>query len=494
MPPSKTNQLTPKQLADFRKGPKANIVIGPDDNRYIGLESASVNLLAHFSPVARKKLIEERATVLTIPDGSKNAIRWIYKYMQAGERDPMDTDTFEALNSDALITMYKHCELLEYDSLKKRIFNRLKSKFYHSLPTIDEIKQYQNAIPALYDCVIRCIVDEMARPWTCDYEPYQELANTNEAFGKALDGALQKYIASRVKVSEDYYRTTKDRRVIWAINYIEDIRAGRRPYIKFADRSSNMLSWKPQQKGKGASGLFNNVKADANGIAGNIPALAAKQDKKYVSKTYTPFTCHKCGDEGHIARNCTTATAAESVTGTAFTYKKPSQRLGPICYTCKGTGHLSRNCPAEQSAAKPAIITGLLSKATDKRPQPVCYECGEEGHIARNCPEEKPQSERSKAKSQQPFICYNCGGEGHMARECTEDVPSSELADLSFSAFPALPPTKTSTSGGKMVNGLRPALGPARAAAAADLGVNQANAIDESEEGEGSNSPDHEVR
>ncbi|KAI4641115.1 hypothetical protein J4E93_007993 [Alternaria ventricosa] len=483
MPPPKTNQLTPKQLADFRKGPKANIVIGPDNNRYIGLESASVNLLAHFSPVARKKLIEERATVLTIPNGSKDAIRWIYKYIQAGERDPIDTSTFEALNSDALIVMYKHCEFLEYDSLKKRIFGRLKSKFYHTLPTVDEIKQYQNAIPALYDCAIRCIVDEMAKPWTCSYEPYLELADTNEAFGKALDGALQKYIASRVKVSEEYYRDTKDRRVIWAIKYVEDIRAGRRPYTKFSDRS--------QQKGKAAAGQFNNVKADANCVAGNIPALTAKQDKKYVSKTYTPFTCHKCGGEGHIARNCTTATAAESAITNGVTYKKPSQRTGPICYTCKGTGHLSRFCPASQSTAKPAIITGLLNKATDKRPPPVCFECGENGHIARNCPEEKPQSERSKAKAKEPFVCYKCGGEGHMARECVEDVQGEEQAG--FSDFPALPPAKASTGGGKMVNGLRPALGPARAAAAADLGVNQANAIDE-EEGEGSKTPDYEVR
>jgi len=412
--------------------------------------------------------------------------------MQAGERDPMDMDTFEALNSDALIVMYKHCDLLEYEALKKRIFNRLKSKFYHTLPTVDETKLYQNAIPALYDCAIRCIVDEMARPWTCSYEPYQELADTNEAFGKALDNGLQKYIASRVKVSEDYYRDTKDRRVVWAMNYVEDIRAGRRPYTKFSDRSSNVLSWKPQQQGKAAAGLFNNVKADANGVAGNIPALAAKHDKKYVSKTYTPFICHKCGGEGHIVRNCTTEIAAKSTATNGVPYKKPEQRAGPVCYTRKGTGHLSRNCPAEQSAAKPAIVTGLLNKATDKRPLPVCFECGEIGHIARNCPEEKPQSDRSKAKSQQPFICYKCGEEGHMARECTEDVSSSEHAGLS--SFPPLPPTKASTSGRKLVNGLRPALGPARAAAASTLPVNQANAMDSSEDGEGSKTPDHEVR
>lgn len=441
-----------------------------------------MNLLAHFSPVARKKLIEERGTVLTIPDGLKNAIRWIYKYMQAGERDPIDMDTFEALNSDALIVTYKHCDFLKYDSLKKRIFNRLKSKFYHTLPTVDEIKRYQHSIPALYDYAICCIVDEMARPWTCSYESYFELANTNEAFSKALYYALQKDIASRIKVSEGYYRDTKDRSVIWAVNYIEDIRAGRRPYTKFNNMSSNVSSWRSQQKGKAAPGLFNNVKADANSVSGNFPTLTAKHDNKHVNKVYISFTCHRCGSEGHMARNCTAEVAAGSVTATGVTYKKPEHRPGPVCYTCKAAGHVSRNCPEDKSVAKPAVITGLLNKTTDKRPLPVCFECNEIGHIARNCPEEKPQSERSKAKSKEPFVYYKCGEEGHMARECMEEVEDEEYAGI------------------KLVNGLRPALDPARAAAVANLRSShsqrdgQANAVDELKDGEGSVTPDHEVR
>jgi hypothetical protein len=70
-------------------------VVGPDGNRYIGLEGASVNLLAHFSPTAQKMLIEERGTVLTIPNGNKQAIRWVYKYLWGGEKDPQGLDAFE---------------------------------------------------------------------------------------------------------------------------------------------------------------------------------------------------------------------------------------------------------------------------------------------------------------------------------------------------------------------------------------------------------------
>jgi hypothetical protein len=77
----------------LKKGPRANIIVGPDGNRYIGLESASVKLLAHFSQTAQKKLVDERGAVLCIPNGNKKAILWIYKYMQFGEQDPQGLDT-----------------------------------------------------------------------------------------------------------------------------------------------------------------------------------------------------------------------------------------------------------------------------------------------------------------------------------------------------------------------------------------------------------------
>ena len=70
-------------------------MVGPHGNRYIGLEGASVNLLAHFSPTSQKMLVEERGTVLTIPNGNKQAICWVYKYLQNGEKDPQGLDAFE---------------------------------------------------------------------------------------------------------------------------------------------------------------------------------------------------------------------------------------------------------------------------------------------------------------------------------------------------------------------------------------------------------------
>lgn len=68
-------------LASLKNGPKPNVIIGPDGDRFIGIEGASIWLLAHFSPYAKKKLLDERASNLSIPNGSKQTIQWIYKYM-----------------------------------------------------------------------------------------------------------------------------------------------------------------------------------------------------------------------------------------------------------------------------------------------------------------------------------------------------------------------------------------------------------------------------
>ncbi|KAL1797543.1 hypothetical protein ACET3X_004149 [Alternaria dauci] len=210
----------------LKKGPKVNIVVGHDDNRYIGLENASVKLLAHFSPTAQKKLVEEQRKILAIPNGSKKVIICIYKYMQAGEHDVAGQESFEALQPSTLTTIYQHCEFLEYESLKKRIYNRLKGRFYKALPTVQEIEFYQTSIPELYEHLLHCLLDEMVNPWTRDYGPYSRLAETNKAFGEALDDAMDGFLISRVKASEAYYQNTKNRHTVWAVKYIKAVLAG----------------------------------------------------------------------------------------------------------------------------------------------------------------------------------------------------------------------------------------------------------------------------
>jgi hypothetical protein len=104
----------------------------------------------------------------------------------------------------------------------------------------------------------------------------------------------------------------------------------------------------------------------------------------------------------------------------------------------------------------------------------VCFNCTEIGHIARNCTLEKPKSERSKARSKEPFVCYKCGDEGHMARECRKDASGDEKSD------------------GELVDGLRPLYATAnpKARFSRSQRDRQANKIDLSENGESSETAD----
>ncbi|EDU39566.1 conserved hypothetical protein [Pyrenophora tritici-repentis Pt-1C-BFP] len=293
-----SKKLTVHQLASLKTGRKANIMIGPEGNRYIAVERVSVDLLAHFSRTAHKKLIEENETILTIPNGSKKAIFWIYKYMQADQRNPQDLETFESLNSH------------------NRIYQRLKGSLIESLPTIQEIELYQTAIPPLYQYVVQIIAGEMIKPWTCNYTAYQDLTETNKAYGKGLDEAIQKLLTAGIKRGKEYYARTKNPEVIWSKDY----------------KNANPV---PSQ----ASGL-SNTKAKHHDAAKNASSVQG-------TTSQVPFMCYKCHGEGHLARNCTVKLEP-----------KPAN-----CYKCNEPGHIARNCTKVPSARVNKPIT--------------CYNCGE---------------------------------------------------------------------------------------------------------------------
>ncbi|CAG5182488.1 uncharacterized protein ALTATR162_LOCUS10185 [Alternaria atra] len=111
------------------------------------------------------KLIAQRGTVLTISNSSKKAMLWVYKYMQASEHDSVGIHLRGARIQR--FDIYQHCGFLECDSLKKRIFSRLKSEFYNALPIVDEIELYQTSIPT--DREIEVVKNGEALA-TCDRE------------------------------------------------------------------------------------------------------------------------------------------------------------------------------------------------------------------------------------------------------------------------------------------------------------------------------------
>ncbi|KAJ6305088.1 hypothetical protein OIU78_020601 [Salix suchowensis] len=92
------------------------------------------------------------------------------------------------------------------------------------------------------------------------------------------------------------------------------------------------------------------------------------------------MVCYKCGNSGHIARECT----------------KGNNSNG--CYSCGGFGHVARDCPGGSGA---------------------CYNCGGHGHLARDCTSARG-SGGGRFGSGNTGGCFNCGKDGHFARDCPE--------------------------------------------------------------------------
>jgi len=114
--------------------------------------------------------------------------------------------------------------------------------------------------------------------------------------------------------------------------------------------------------------------------------------------------CHKCGEEGHMARECPIGGGGG----------------GNKCRNCRQEGHIASDCP-EPEVCRRCPKEGHVK---DDCPEPErCYNCRQLGHGTSDCPEpemcrrcRKPGHE--VADCPEPEKCYNCRKQGNSTADC----------------------------------------------------------------------------
>jgi hypothetical protein len=341
-------------------------------------------VLAHYSPYAKQKLVDERAAILCITNGTKEPMRWIYNYMQTEESDPVGLATFESLTFESLVLLYTHAAFLQYDSLMARVVGRLKGKYHDSLPPVNDIKTFSVFVPPLFDYTVGILAHEMANPWACNYTAYTEYAALDETFRVKLEETVQDLIAHRVEVGIQYYQRASNRHVQWSQQYYDNV-------AKDRGKTTKQGKKKPAVKLPVAADTKDGTtSATENKRRGRKPKTKQVVKPTDVSETF-PNATHK---------------------STADATKKKRATKDFKCYNCDVTGHLVRDCKAKK-----------LQRV--QHPAPACYNCNHEGHMSRDCTVQRPAP-----------ICYNCDIAGHLARDCLEPRKVDPREDVANASKP----------------------------------------------------------
>lgn len=401
-------------------------MIGPEGDFHIGLEGVAVNLLAYFSPSAKEALVDEGGTAICIPDGSKEPLRWIYKYMQAGETDPEGEWTFEQLSVDCLITIYSHSAPLFYQRLMDRVVGRLKGKYHEVLPTVQEIKDFRDFVPPLYDYVVNILAFEFINPWTCDYSAYTEFAMVDKGFGDKLEKTVRKLLKHRVKTAEKYYEGAKNRHVLWSKQYYANLSKGgvnattqgfRKPKVKSPvapnGNSKNDEPAAAAPKKMNRRGGRKSEKATRKVVpASNDGTKAEKPPADKIAEVEKK----RGGRKSKKATNGISKPGGSPTGKDLESERKRRKANAVLCWNCNGHGHLARDC---------TVSSGDVETAEKPKPKPKPTVRGSTSGLTEKSTKRAARTHRGKRDRLVYPIEVTGNGEG--LRTCDREVRSGEL-------------------------------------------------------------------
>jgi hypothetical protein len=343
---------------------------------------------------------------LVIVDGSKTPVKWIYKYMLAGENDPEGLDKFDDLAIADLVLIYSHCAVLEYQPLMDRILARLHEKLFYSLPDVPTIKNIAIFAPSVNKLVAKAVARIMLQPLTFDYEPYMQHATEDDDFsslvGAVVKDMLHRRIAAGIKYyikedanryvkwSNEHYRHNAQRtrgapaktqlKVAQDVEHVAPAPETKEPLKKKSrkPRKAKQVIVQPEDSPKTAE-IHENDAAPANStqidfepnVATETPVENGKSKRTKSNRVSKPY-CHACRKRGHRERDCPSKL-------------QKSTFDGPVIMTVNPVSTAQDEAVAQTIVESTKEEKKKLTKRSACAPF-VCFACNEEGHIARNCP------------------------------------------------------------------------------------------------------------
>ncbi|KAF2259251.1 hypothetical protein CC78DRAFT_592515 [Lojkania enalia] len=414
--------LTSTQLLKLKSGATTCIFVGPKGDQFIGVEGAYVKVLAHFSGLAKQKLVVEHGSRLSIPDGSKSVVVWIYKYMLAGEKDPKGLQRFKDLTIQDLVKLYSHCAVMEYSSLHEKASKRLEYKLCTVVPDVQSIRNISAFIPSLTDAAAGAIARLIVRPLAMNYTPYIQHAEHDNVFGAKFDALIQELLEERVAASERYYfQTLPNRGVQESSQYYRSLTPPPPPLLL---KGINKVA----STGVGARGRGDNGSNSSPVVVStNLPTKPKKSKKSYWSKKARSRK-NKRGEPAEKVSYPVTHEATEE----DCSPNKPIVRLpNPLDSKKVALDKDNKAMEGEKKKGKRYRPRSHKSRAKAENVEAPTFTQDPENVLATS-EAMKMKQQLTMARHNLHLVCYNCNRKGHVAHYCNTTAQDAVAQDPSI--------------------------------------------------------------